>query len=403
MSIQHLNLNAISESDLNRLVLDSVPEGKILEFKENLVIVTDDQKREFLSDITALANTDGGDLVLGMKADKGVAVDLIGLKNLSPDDAKNKIENLLRDSVQPRIMGCQLRELLLQNGNHVLIVRVPRSFAAPHMVRHQGISRFCGRNSAGKYDLDVHELRSSFLASETLGERLKSFRLDRVNKLISGNTPVPLKGQHLMVLHLLPVVGSRPEARLSTNDLKPLLNDTHLMPMGSSGYSRTFNFDGFLAASPGNGKPNHSYVQLLRSGFLESVDCDTLEPVDAEAAGTSTLKNIYHHTLEERLIYALANHLDAFKDLQLPPPYVLSVSLLNVKGYAMKVNPAYRFTQSSSHPIDRDHLLSDEVVIESATEKPDRVLRPLLDQIWNACGWPHSINFDSQGDWKPNG
>ncbi len=356
-----------------------------------------------MSDITALANTDGGDLVLGIKADKGVAVDLVGLKNFVPDEAKNKIENLLRDSVQPRIIGCQLRELPLKNGNHILIVRVPRSFAAPHMVRHQGVTRFCGRNSAGKYDLDVHELRSSFLANETLGERLKSFRLDRINKLVSGNSPVPLAGPHLMVLHLLPVVGSRPEARLSTNDLKPLLNQILLQPMGNQGYTPTFNFDGFLAAAPGNGQPNNTYVQLLRSGFLESVDSRTLRPLAPESEGGSPRKIIPSIAWEQRLIHALANHLDAFAGLRLPPPYVLSISLLNVKGFTMYVGNSYRYDQESAHPIDRDHLLTDEVLIESAAEKPDRILRPLFDQIWNACGWPHSINFDSQGNWKEHG
>ena len=99
MSLQHLKFETISEGDLNRLVADGVGESKIFEYKEALVVTTDDQKREFLSDMTALANTDGGDLVLGMKEADGVAVELVGLKNLNPDEAIGRIENLLRDSI----------------------------------------------------------------------------------------------------------------------------------------------------------------------------------------------------------------------------------------------------------------------------------------------------------------
>ena len=77
MSLQYLNFEAIVESDLARLIVDGVGESKTLEYKEALTLVTDEQKREFLSDITALANTEGGDLVLGMKADKGVAAELV--------------------------------------------------------------------------------------------------------------------------------------------------------------------------------------------------------------------------------------------------------------------------------------------------------------------------------------
>src|SRR5690242_9609699 len=128
MSLQHLKFETISEGDLSRLVADGISESKTLEYKEALVVATDDQKREFLSDVTALANTDGGDLVFGMKENDGVAAELIGLKNLIPDEAIGRIENLLRDSIQPRLAGVQLRALQLSNGNHGLLVRAPRSF-----------------------------------------------------------------------------------------------------------------------------------------------------------------------------------------------------------------------------------------------------------------------------------
>ena len=39
-----------------------------------------------------------------------------------------------------------------------IIVRVPNSLNRPHMVVFKQWSRFYSRNSAGKYQLDVHEL-----------------------------------------------------------------------------------------------------------------------------------------------------------------------------------------------------------------------------------------------------
>ena len=398
MSLQYLNFEAIVESDLARLIVDGVGESKTLEYKEALTLVTDEQKREFLSDITALANTEGGDLVLGMKADKGVAAELVGLRNLVPDDSYGKIENLLRDFLQPRLSGVRIRALALANGNHALLIRAPRSFAAPHMVRHQGVTRFCGRNSSGKYDLDVHELRSAFLASDTLSERLKTFRIERINRLLSGNAPVPLAGDHLLVFHLLPVVGARADTRLTTPSLQRLLSEHTPRPIASSGWTPSLNFDGVLIATNWQDRLYHSYVQILRSGFLEAVEALTLEPTPSQRAGQPPARIIPSIAWEKRIIAAVPSYLKALAELKLPPPYVASISLLNVRDYMMYVGPMYN--NHGAKPVDRDHLLADEILIESVTESPDRLLRPLFDQIWNACGWLGSINYDEAGNWR---
>lgn len=398
MSLQHLKFDAITEADLARLVAEGIPESKTIEYKEALVYVTDEQKREFLSDITALANTDGGDLILGMKADKGVAIELTGLKNLVPDDALGKIENLPRDFVQPRLMGVQIRPVLLTNTNHALLIRVPRSFAAPHMVRHQGITRFCGRNASGKYDLDVHELRSAFIASETLSERLKSFRIDRINRLLSGNTPVPLAGEHLLVLHILPVIGARADTRIATSELQKIQKTNSAIPIAAHGWGKSFNFDGLLVASSWQDKTYHSYVQILRSGFIEAVESRTLEPRPSRVDGQEPLKCIPSIAWEKRLVDVLPGYLKTLSELQLPPPYVLSLSLLNVRNFMMYVDQMWH--SDGARLVDRDNLLTDEILIESTAEPAGKLLRPLFDQIWNACGWHGSINYDESGNWR---
>ena len=124
MSLQHLAFKEIDETALAALVTSGVGESKTLEFKQDLQVATDEQKREFLSDVTALANSDGGDLVFGMREESGVAKELVGLRNFVPDDRIGQLENLFRDFVQPRLGGLQIAARLLSNGNHALLVRV---------------------------------------------------------------------------------------------------------------------------------------------------------------------------------------------------------------------------------------------------------------------------------------
>ena len=47
-------------------------------------------------------------------------------------------------------------------------------------------SRFYSRNSAGKYALDVAELRGAFALSASVGERIREFRDFRLGKLSSA-------------------------------------------------------------------------------------------------------------------------------------------------------------------------------------------------------------------------
>lgn len=398
MSLLHLHLSSIEESHLARLVTDGASESKTLEFKQALVLETHEQKREFLSDVTALANSDGGDLLFGMGAEKGVATELIGLSNFVADDALGRIENLLRDSVQPRLGGIQFKPIPLANGKGALLIRVPRSFVAPHMVRHQGVTRFCGRNSSGKYDLDVFELRSAFLANEGLADRLKAFRIDRINRLVAGESSVKWTGNHLLVLHVLPVISASSKLRLTTADLERFQNDHRLRTIGNhGGWGGGFNFDGVLVASSAGSGSCYASTQLFRSGYLEAVDSTLLEPRPARIGGSELARLIPSIAWEQRLLEVFSGYLEVLGNLGFAAPYVVGLALLNIRGYAMGVDP--RYFASGARLLDRDHLLTDEVLVENSAQPADEILRPLFDQVWNACGWPRSINYDESGRW----
>lgn len=396
MSIQHIPLDSVTESSLQQLVDDQIPEDKLLEYKRDLCIVSDKQKLEILCDITAMANTSGGDIVYGLGESSG----LVGLKNFNEDDCKLRIENLLRDSIQPRLRGVQFKTLALENGNHALIIRIRQSLSAPHMVRHQGQTRFCGRNAAGKYDLDVHELRSAFLENETFGERLKEFRLNRINKLISGDYPTPMTCKHLVVLHILPVTGTQREAIYSTDDLKRINYSENLRPMGARGWGLRHNFDGIICL--GGAIRNHtpSYVQVFRQGFIESVCSSILDPEwNGARVDKPEMFFIPNMHFENELIQSFDRSFKALREIDSSPPFAISLSLLNVRGFFM-----FRGVSCSheGQEIDRDHLLTTEILVENNDLDGASVLRPLFDQVWNACGYERSMNYDSDGNRKEN-
>ena len=51
--------------------------------------------------------------------------------------------------------------------------------------------------------------------------------------------------------------------------------------------------------------------------------------------------------------------------------------------------------------IDRDTLLLPDVSVESFEVDLPRLLRPVLDALWQAGGWDGSRNYDGEGNWNP--
>lgn len=73
-------LSTVTEANLQALIDGAVREDRTLEFKRDAYGANDEARSEFLADISALANTLGGDLVIGLDEQQGVASSLPGLR-----------------------------------------------------------------------------------------------------------------------------------------------------------------------------------------------------------------------------------------------------------------------------------------------------------------------------------
>ena len=121
-------LSQITEAALTSLIENKVQGRKDLDYKRDLPERNDDeQKREFLSDISSFANTVGGDLIFGIytPSGDGAPVSIPGAPTDSLEDAKLWIENVLRTGLQPRLTGNELQAVPLTSGRAVLIIRIP--------------------------------------------------------------------------------------------------------------------------------------------------------------------------------------------------------------------------------------------------------------------------------------
>jgi hypothetical protein len=161
MALFETQLELITESDLQFLIENQVREGYQIEYKQ--AVLRDGKEKQdkidFLASVTSFANTIGGDLLIGVEALSGLPVGITGWQGADLDKEKLRIENLLRDLVEPR-MGFTIREIPCSNGNFVMMIRVPWSWAQPHMLKIDQLNRFYYRHSAGKDIMNVTQLRA---------------------------------------------------------------------------------------------------------------------------------------------------------------------------------------------------------------------------------------------------
>jgi hypothetical protein len=395
MPLDTIPLDSVSEEHLQRLVEDHEQESKTIEFKLELPGSGYEEHKKFLAAITSFANTVGGDLIYGVQAPNGVAKKVLGL-NGDLDAAMSRLENLIQTAIQPRVSAYSLRLIPLSNGNKVLVFRISRSWALPHRVTLGGHDKFYGRNSTSKYELDVPQLRSLFLLSETTADRIRNFRAERVSLILSDQTPVSLRAGPITVLHVVPFNAfgggqTFPVSKIYDQNFLPLLP-----PGGGGGVSKRHNFDGIVTYSHMGDDPSPSYLQLFRTGIIESVDTGIIQVADMARIGVAEGQiTIWGESFERQVLDDVQQYLNVQGSLGVTPPVVIMLSLLTVKGASM-----YTMMPFKQKCIDRDHLLVPEVMAETFTVDVGELLKPVFDVIWNACGYAESPNYGSDGKRK---
>jgi hypothetical protein len=255
------------------------------------------------------------------------------------------------------------------------------------------------RTSAGKYQLDVTELRTAFSRSEVLGEKIDRFWLRRVANIVAGEAPVSIGSNPKLILHLLPTISFSSNFQLDLSNVPQYEGDL-FTPIGAyHGHSGRFNVDGYLTYS-GSSLPGlfESYLQLFRSGIIETVNSHFLRPEPLNRPG---VKGILPLTpIEDRLLKAIYRGLSLFKHLDLLPPIDIRFSLFGIKDYQL-IDPDRRFPYSNSdNVLERDEIIFRGILIEDFDVDLNVLLRPSFDALWQAGGWRRSQNFDENGNRK---
>ena len=138
-----VDVTQANAANVAALVAGKIPEDTDLEFKQaNEYLTGDDNKEELAKDVTGMANSRGGLLVIGIEQDAQACA-----KNATPvpisDAITGQMEQILRSRVVPWLADLTIRPVPSPgtSGTGFYLIAIPQSPLAPHAVRTSGPSK----------------------------------------------------------------------------------------------------------------------------------------------------------------------------------------------------------------------------------------------------------------------
>ncbi len=362
-------IDTINEAALQRLIDNQVSEGRDLEFKRELPGGNDEATREFLADVTAFANAQGGDIIYGLDEANGAAADLPGVEADDHDAAILRLEGKLQTGVDPRLIGVRTQWVPLANGRGALVLRIPGSLSAPHRVTYKGGARFFGRNSRGKYELDVHDLRHAFTDAAQLPQQFRQLHAEAIAGSQGADMPFAVEEAPTAVISVAPLGLFREERRIAVN------RENAVVPVRVGAFSALDTIDGVLVHAPVSeaGRVG-SYALTYRTGRTDSAfviggvrrnngeDWRTCWPATFEQ-GLQSMTNATQMQLRQHGIEG---------------PWVILVSVYGAKGFRMILGDGYPTALAF-----RNNVLLGQLIVEQIDNE---TLMPIAEAFWLLFG-----------------
>lgn len=160
-----------SLSDANALVDGGIKESINLEYKSELT----QANKELAKDVSSFGNSEGGVIVYGMEEDNELPK---GITGIDKKGNRERIEQVINSQISPHL-DIRLSSFDLASGDkEIIIVKIPKSINAPHMVSSTG--RFYKRGNVSSPPVKMGQEEISLLYERR--NRIKEFSSEEIRK-----------------------------------------------------------------------------------------------------------------------------------------------------------------------------------------------------------------------------
>lgn len=400
MPIRVAPFDSIDAALIATLRSQRVREDRTLDYKRDLNLVDRDAQSEFLKDVTAFANGSGGTLLYGVAEgegeEQGLIVDLPGLELARPDDTHRLVDELLRHSVDERMMGVLHRAVPRPDQRFYYLVRVPPSPLAPHMVmlgKHK--SKFFLRANTTTDVMDARQIKETALRTASAFDRAQAIIEDRRRILIARAERAPEEGgvrdhptddTSQLLLHVVPLFPPPGGFALSDDRVVHRLAEVGILGWTTDYNSHLFTLEG-LYFSYGN----HARAGYLRSGAAEFQEYEIAAVEARPSSSMDTVKSLKAWQIEQDVLLTLDACAGLTADGLLPLPLVISLTLTGIQGSKLTTSP--RAGRVAPNTMDVDVVSLTPIVLHSWDRAAAAAVRTIFDEMYQGWGLPRSSNY----------
>lgn len=152
-----------SKADLDRLISEGITESLTLDYKGSAALAKDSKSRdELCKDVSAFANSAGGQIVYGVEEDKNVPSKIDDGADASI--TKEWIEQVLDSRIQPRIEGLIITPIKLAKGLGFVLTISQATSRAPHQSPDK---KYYKRQNFQSVPMEDYEIRDALRRATT--------------------------------------------------------------------------------------------------------------------------------------------------------------------------------------------------------------------------------------------
>jgi hypothetical protein len=388
------NPDFIDSANISRLVENKIQENISLDYKRDLNLESSDERKEFLYDICSFANTEGGIIIYGVEEEKGenssnsgIPGKIIGIQHNGIDSLILKIEDIIGNSIQPKISNIRIISLEVSTKT-VLVIIVPKNIGLPHMVTYKSTNKFYKRRNSGKYLVDIYELNQMFMQNNELQEKANKFVLDRLNLVLNEEFMPNVMTKKSSFIHIIPLSFAQNQVRLTNREDYQYIYD-HLDILNSVS-GKHHNFEGYIMYSfyPGETKID-SFLQVFRNGVIEYFSVSYINTI----LPNNDQQSFYIDDFERDTIDLVSKSISYYKKINLFDPLLIFINIFDLLDVRISTSSRYRIPR----PIGRQQLKIPPILIKNHDANIAQELKPAFDIIWQSSGVEKSINYNDLG------
>jgi len=388
MYILGIRTNKLGPLEIKRLIENKIQESTSLDYKRELLIAKDKEKKEFLFDIAAMYNTDGGCLVFGIDEEKdennqntGRPKKISGIEIENFDKLVQKIEDVVKNCTEPSVSQLLFNEITVDNKK-VFVIGIPKGLGLPTMVTFNQTNKFYKRRNSGKFAVDVYELNNMFMQNQVLKEKAYSFRKNRIKNVLNQKSMPNLQVDNSYFIHIIPF--SFLDNHIVDFSKVEKDNNLNMKPLNANGWDKMYNIDGYATFTNSfNRQMITSYNQIFRNGVFEAYTSDLFfENRNGKMAFNGK-------SLIEETINSIRQGLIVLEHLEFEPPFLISFSFHNVLG-----NVLYSDSSYYSREFKQNEIVFPLILVPTFETDIYELLRPNFDILYQSFGFAKSISLN---------